>query len=625
MKKTFILSVFVSVFVSAYSQITMTSTDMPLANTTQRVAKDTLPLPSINFGSKGTNQTYNFDNLVPVVYDTIMYNALTGPQASVFTGADVALTTDNATYLFTKTAPTVFDIRGLQGKLVPNGNVIQAPYSDPADLFRFPTQYQTNFSDNSLLTKTVPGSDVGQPVSEVRFTITTAATDTIDGWGKVTTPIGSYKCLRKQRKETTTTLIEYKLLSFSPWATLSNTTGTTIRYTYPTIETKGSVINFDYDSANNVTAATYSLIPPNAPTANFGSTTGGGGLIFFSDSTDGYPDTYSWNYGDGSTNGTTQNPNHNYAANGAYYVCLTVTNAGGQNTYCDSVYVTGITSANNAPIAVTDTVTLLQATSITIFHVATNDVDPDNDNICLTAVWGSPYVTEYIGGSCDMVTIAPDSSFVGTDTAWYQLCDNGTPVLCDTGMIIFTVTADPNLLPVAGFTAAGFAYGNCTGATTTSNSTGASSLAWNFHPFSPVRSDSTYTTNAVQYYGDMSSIISQRVQVCLTATNQFGTSTLCDTVDLSCVTAINNVSLEAVSLYPNPVVNYLMIDLNSTHDEIYSAIEIYNALGEKVKAIERGNAKVISVQVSELPQGMYVATIVNAKGTRSTLGRFTKE
>ncbi len=52
----------------------------------------------------------------------------------------------------------------------------------------------------------------------------------------------------------------------------------------------------------------------------------------------GYPDSWSWNFGDGNTS-TEQNPIHTFDAYGTYYVCLTIENDSCTNTYCDSVYV----------------------------------------------------------------------------------------------------------------------------------------------------------------------------------------------------------------------------------------------------------------------------------------------
>jgi PKD repeat protein len=51
--------------------------------------------------------------------------------------------------------------------------------------------------------------------------------------------------------------------------------------------------------------------------------------------------TFAWDFGDGSTSNLA-NPQHTYATQGTYYVCLTVTDTidgGCSNTYCDSVRV----------------------------------------------------------------------------------------------------------------------------------------------------------------------------------------------------------------------------------------------------------------------------------------------
>jgi PKD repeat protein len=643
MKRIFTLGLILFITISSFAQISLSSADMPVAPWTQRIAKETLPLPAINFGSKGANQVYDFSNLTPSLTDTIMYKVLTSAQQSAFPGADDAVTSDNVSYLYTKTTSTVFDVRGIEGQFVSGGAVIQAPFSTPSDIFHFPTTYGTNFSGTSALSKTVPGCDVGQcSVNQVRLTTNATYTDTADGWGKVITPVGAYKCLRKKRKETTTTLTEYKLFAFSSWTTLSNTTTTTVRYTYPTKEAKGSVVNFEYDSVNNVTSVSWSLIPPAAPVANFGSTNGGGGLVSFTDSTDGYPTTYSWTFGDGGTSSSI-NPNHTYGANGAYNVCLTVTNAGGSNTFCDSVHITGITAANHAPIAVTDTISLLQATSITIFHVGNNDIDPDNDNLCMDTVWGSPYVTEYIGGSCDMVSIHPDSAFVGTDTAWYRICDNGSPVLCDTGLIIFTVTANPALLPVASFTSSPGLF-TCPGSVDAhtnyqviNTSTQYDSTYWTIK----VTSQGACKDSTTDFWGDTLNLNPSQLathwncsqftslEVCMFVSNRFGWDAKCDTICNIVWLGISEVSLSSISLFPNPASNILTIDMRWNNDEIsgnYTAIEIYNTLGEKVKSISRKDQlKLVSIPVAGLSEGMYVATLVDAKGLRRTLGRFTKE
>jgi gliding motility-associated-like protein len=41
--------------------------------------------------------------------------------------------------------------------------------------------------------------------------------------------------------------------------------------------------------------------------------------------------------------------------------------------------------------------------------------------------------------SNDSILYVPDSSFVGNDTLWYSVCDDGVPSLCDSAMVVITV------------------------------------------------------------------------------------------------------------------------------------------------------------------------------------------
>jgi len=817
MKKLFTLSVLLSLCLSNFAQITFLSTDVPVANPTwlQPIRKDTLPLPTINYGNKGANQVYNFSNLTPFRNDTIEYRTPTSTQLTNLGNApDAAITQDGVNFLFTKTVPnSKLTLQGFEG--IAFGTNISANYSPVPDIYRFPTQYNGNFSGSSTLTKTLPGSQVGQPVDQVRLTVTTSYTDTVDGWGKTITPVGAYKSLRVKRKEVTTTVSEYKLFSFSQWAPApgSPSTRTTVRYSYLTKETKGSVITFEYDSVDNLLSASYSLIPPNAPIANFSFVVGSGGSVAFTDLSDNYPTSWSWNFGDGSplstqqnpthvftangnynvclvatnaggsstsvckqvtitglavapvaafawsntsgglvnftdqsTNVPTswswnfgdgsalsaqQNPNHVYAANNTYNVCLTATNGAGSNQHCANVVVTGVSAANSAPVAFDDTVSLTQGGSIPVLHVAGNDVDPDGDNICLEEVWGSPFVAEVIGGSCDMVSITPDTGFVGIDTAWYRLCDNGSPVLCDTALIIFTVNAVINRAPVAtddntivsqpngvvrnvgnndtdpdgdnicitsvygspAFADAGI--GNCTSIrytpdstftgsdtcwyiicdngspvlcdtgmfvvnsianpallpvasfsfncnygsslhvdliNTSSNSTGLAQWKITQTAFMHAYPDSLFlmTGDTVSFTPVLRSELAypDSVFACLVVSNAFGQDSTCQYTCLVVWESIREISLSGIQLYPNPANNIITIDMTLNQEEAtrnYSAIEIYNALGERVKLVgentNKGN-KLVNISLAELTGGMYQASLLDSKGTRRSLGRF---
>jgi len=96
-----------------------------------------------------------------------------------------------------------------------------------------------------------------------------------------------------------------------------------------------------------VTGATVN--PP--PVANFSYTDNGTGLLDFTDLSSNPPFiSWSWTFGDGNTSAA-QNPMNQYASNGTYTVCVTVTNANGNDMFCDIVTITGIGGGPVAPVA----------------------------------------------------------------------------------------------------------------------------------------------------------------------------------------------------------------------------------------------------------------------------------
>ncbi|MBL4735621.1 MAG: PKD domain-containing protein, partial [Flavobacteriales bacterium] len=89
--------------------------------------------------------------------------------------------------------------------------------------------------------------------------------------------------------------------------------------------------------------------PP--PIANFIFTQNGTGLLDFTDQSSNPPFlSWGWDFGDLTTS-TAQNPTHQYASNGTYTICLTVTNANGNDQTCQTAIITGIGGGPVAPVA----------------------------------------------------------------------------------------------------------------------------------------------------------------------------------------------------------------------------------------------------------------------------------
>ncbi len=86
-----------------------------------------------------------------------------------------------------------------------------------------------------------------------------------------------------------------------------------------------------------------------APVANFSANTTNiceGSNINFTDVSTNTPTFWSWNFGDGTTAVTTQNPSHTYTNPGTYTVILTAGNSFGQDIETKSNYITVASQAN---------------------------------------------------------------------------------------------------------------------------------------------------------------------------------------------------------------------------------------------------------------------------------------
>jgi len=101
-----------------------------------------------------------------------------------------------------------------------------------------------------------------------------------------------------------------------------------------------------------------------------------------------------------------------------------------------------VNSVNDMPEAMDDNYTT--AAGVTISgNVSTNDTDVDGDNLTVnTTAVTSPTngtLTLNADGTFDYV---PNAGFIGTDSFTYEVCDDGTPSICDIATVSIDVTGE---------------------------------------------------------------------------------------------------------------------------------------------------------------------------------------
>jgi gliding motility-associated-like protein len=149
-----------------------------------------------------------------------------------------------------------------------------------------------------------------------------------------------------------------------------------------------------------------------------------------------------------NTNGTysyTPNADFNGTDSFVYQLC-----DDGSPSLCDTAFVTiTIQSVNDAPLANSDNFVSTINTAIN-GDVTTNDIEVDGPSIVASIL------TNVLNGSLlfnnnGTFTYTPNTGFVGSDSLLYLLCDGAVPNLCDSAMVYFTISANPNTTPLAVF------------------------------------------------------------------------------------------------------------------------------------------------------------------------------
>ncbi|MCB0679119.1 MAG: PKD domain-containing protein [Saprospiraceae bacterium] len=318
------------------AQISLGAGDIPAIGDAITYGADTLS-PSISVGTAGGGQSWDFTNVQEDIQ--IVNNFITpigAPNAGDFPTSNLVVEI-NDIYNYAQITVnevialgTVFDVFG-------SGTLTSVVFDQPQTVYTIPTAYGDDYTDVYGFDVRADGSDFG--VDSVRYKQTNSAEVSVDAWGSVTVPAGTYNALRRQIVTSSTDSIWIKFLGF--WTLFDNAESTTTTYEWLSAESKGTLAEADLDQLGNVESFTYfiSLIPAGSgPVALFGWDELSPGSFQFNDQSTNDPTSWLWDFGDGNTN-TMQDPMHTYAAPGEYTVCLTVDNGLGTDMACQVLTV----------------------------------------------------------------------------------------------------------------------------------------------------------------------------------------------------------------------------------------------------------------------------------------------
>jgi len=260
MKKISTIFLSTALFIGANAQITINSTDIGDIGDTYVQRTDTNKTYSI--GGSGTNQTWNFTFQNISEDTTELTNKNWTPYAAQFSAASMAAFNPNdpsgSDYIYFDKTSTDLKLMGGAIDVFGNGSKEIIKWSPGRTLLKFPLAYGNTF--NSPLYRaidiTVDTNISGPPpIDSIRYVSWETHFDTVDAWGSITIPSGTFASLRIKT-------VSYRWDSIFVHSPLAPGTWTLITDAQDTIHTKTwwsnnpsadfNLVQFEYDPATGM-------------------------------------------------------------------------------------------------------------------------------------------------------------------------------------------------------------------------------------------------------------------------------------------------------------------------------------------------------------------------------------
>ena len=242
-----------------YTQITITSADLPIINDVVTTYTDTLAGVENTPGISGANQIWNYSGLSNHFSTTYAYLSVAStPYAASFPSANIAMTTDSNFYVYMNSSAALVTVEGVAGTLINPGDIVDM--NPPQTIYELPLTYGDNFTDTYGIDFVGDGAAFG--VYKIRFVRSGTVIDTVDGYGTLITPMGTYNSLRIKQWDNATDSIFIKLLSdFEPWSFAQANISNTLTYNWLANGGKMPIVQMNTDSAGNTTQMEYNEYP----------------------------------------------------------------------------------------------------------------------------------------------------------------------------------------------------------------------------------------------------------------------------------------------------------------------------------------------------------------------------
>ncbi len=151
------------------------------------------------FKKTGTAQTWDFSVLVSSKEDTFNFQSTTGTSlGTLFPSANMIISAQGLDLAAIKSTAGISIIATELPPIINNISITPA-FTDPAIFIPYPLQKDGSFSDTYSAGVTMPYDTVVFSVvhiDSIRATLTGSNSFSVDGCGKITTPTGTYDCVK---------------------------------------------------------------------------------------------------------------------------------------------------------------------------------------------------------------------------------------------------------------------------------------------------------------------------------------------------------------------------------------------------------------------------------------------
>jgi uncharacterized ubiquitin-like protein YukD len=239
MKKIISTALFMSFMVLTNAQISLTDSYFPAVGdvlVTANASQKTINLAKTP--AKGTNLTWDYSflrqNATGVGNDSVRYRAVDTSVSNYYSTANLMVVVNDSQRIAINKKATSFDVLGYRGVFINSLPIsigrIKFPFVPEQQERRAPLSFGSATSTNTtswgfflaVPASALPASVIASipfPLDSIRVTYKTTRRDTVDGWGTMKIPGGSYSVLREKRVSYNTTLLEAKISLFgiSSW------------------------------------------------------------------------------------------------------------------------------------------------------------------------------------------------------------------------------------------------------------------------------------------------------------------------------------------------------------------------------------------------------------------------